>query len=223
MDRVGLKPTFHDFDSELTPKGKEQANELGQLLSSYLARNYPEHKTIKIYSSPFARTIQTSKHLLKGLSKNFDINDCITIDYYFSEVDEPSDFDDPDFKSFIVLLNKFDLIQNEIGETKLNYNNEPEGLLPDRFESYKQCANRLIKGLKNLVFNVNSNHLQNNVFVIISHAEPINQLNMHFNYPGELGWYNIKNCNCFIYEYEVNETNDDLKGKFIDSFFPKQK
>lgn len=222
MDRVGLKPTFHAFDSELTPKGKEQALELGELISNFLSRNYPENKNIKVYSSPFARTIQTSKNIIKGISKNMDIDNCININYHFSEVDEPSDFDDPDFKSFIVLLNKYELIENELEETRLNYNNKPEGLLPEKFESYKQCANRLIRGLKDLVFNINSGVDQNNVYIIVSHAEPINQLNMHFKYPGQLGWYNIKYCNCFIYEYEVNETNDDLRGKYINSFFPQQ-
>ena len=222
MDRVGLKPTFHAFDSELTPKGKEQAFELGETLSNYLLRNYPDHKKIKVYSSPFARTIQTSKNLIKGISENMAIENSVNINYYFSEVDEPSDFDDPDFKSFIVLLNKYQLIENELGDTKLNYNNKPEGLLPEKFESYQQCANRLIRGLKDLVFKINSDAIQNNVFIIVSHAEPINQMNMHFKYPGPLGWYNIKYCNCYVYEYEINETNDDLRGKYVDSFFPKQ-
>ncbi len=35
MDRVGLTPTFHPFDSELTPKGKQQALELGEMLSKF--------------------------------------------------------------------------------------------------------------------------------------------------------------------------------------------
>lgn len=222
MDRVGLTPTFHAFDSELTPKGKQQALELGETLSKYLMRNYPEHKTIKVYSSPFARTIQTSKNLIQAISKNMEIENTININYYFSEVDEASDFDDPDFKSFIVLLNKYELIENEIGDTKLNYNNKPKGLLPEKFESFKQCANRLIRGLKDLVFNLNQDSIQNNVFVIVFHAEPINQINMHLKYPGSLGWYNIKYCNCYVYEYEVNENNDDFRGKYVDSFFPKQ-
>jgi len=233
MDRVGLRPTFHPFDSELTPRGKEQAFELGQSLSDYLQKNYPDHKSINIYSSPFARTIQTSKNIMKGIftfndrtnneNNKFNLENTININYYFSEVDEPSDFDDPDFKSFIVLFNKYELIEKEIDDTKLNYNNRPEGLLPDKFESYKQCANRLIKGLKDLVFNINNDNIQNNVFVIVSHAEPINQMNMFFGYPGDLGWYNIKYCNCYIYEYDINENCDNLKGKYIDSFYPTQK
>jgi len=100
-------------------------------------------------------------------------------------------------------------------------------LLPENFESYKQCADRLIRGLKDLVFNINNDSVQNNVFIIVSHAEAINQLNMYCKYPGALGWYNIKYCNCFVYEYDVNVNEnrndyDDLKGKYIDSFFSKQ-
>jgi len=235
MDRVGLRPTFHAFDSELTQRGKEQAFELGEKLSDYLQKNYPNYKTIKVYSSPFARTIQTSRNIMKGIysfnekqneikeDKKFNLKNTININYYFSEVAEPSDFDDPDFKSFIVLFNKYELIGKEIEDIKLSYNNNPEGLLPDKFESYKQCANRLIRGLKDLVFNLNNDSSQNNIFLIVSHAECINQMNMFFEYPGKLGWFNIKYCNCFVYEYKINEDNHTLKGKYVDSFYPKQK
>ena len=223
MDMAGLTPTFHACDSELTTKGKQQAFEIGVSLSEYLMRNYPDHKTIKIYSSPFARTIQTSKNLIDGISRNMEIDDTININYYFSEVAGPCNFKDPDFKSFIVLLNKYELIENEIGQTKLNYFNNPNGILPEKHETQKECGIRVVRGLEDFVFNIHKDaEIQKNVFVIVSHAQPINQMNIYLGYPNPVGWDNIKFCNCYVYEYEVNISNDNLRGKYVDSFFPEQ-
>lgn len=220
MDRLGLKPSFHVADSELSPNGLDQAYEIGKKISEFLTINYPNHIKIKIYSSPFVRTIQTSKHVLRGLSRNFEMEDCINIDYYFSQIGENSEHEGPDYKRFIVLLNNPEMIQKDIGETSLKFLNEPEGLLPDKIESNEECLIRLKKGLKNLLFNFNQGTIFNNVHIIVSHAQPINQMNGYLNFPGELGWSNVKYCNCYIYEIEVDATKDDITGKFINSFYP---
>lgn len=223
IDHIGKRPTFHDFDPELTQKGKDQAFNLGNILVDYLQANFPEHIKIKIYSSPFARTIQTSRYLLDSLSKNFEMENTININYYFSEIVASCDFDDPNFPSFIVLRNNFELLEKDLQYTKLNFSNDSDGIISGNFESYTECSGRLTKGIKDLINNLNSDNQEKSVYIVVSHAEPINQMNIYLGYPGQKGWNNVKFCNAFIYEFQQTNIDDDEDFKYIHSVYPPQK
>ena len=220
-DKVNMIPTFHQYDPELSPKGKEQAFQIGELLSEYLKKNYSNYENININSSPFGRTIQTSKYLLNGLRKTYDISNSIDINYYFSEYMASHLFESYDFPTYIVILNNFKKLTLDLENTNLNVINKPEGIISTNFEDIKTCSERLVKGLDNLYENeFKENNL--NIFFVVSHAEPINLINQHLKYPGELGWENIKYCRSYIYEVEFNLEENNFCTNYIDSLYPPQ-
>lgn len=74
-----------------------------------------------------------------------------------------------------------------------------------------------------ILFSINLKMLNfKKLFVFVSHAQPINQMNIYLRNPGPLGWENVKFCNCYVYEYEVNISNDEMRGRYLDSFFTEQ-
>jgi bisphosphoglycerate-dependent phosphoglycerate mutase len=69
-DHAGLTPKLGAFDPELTDKGKMQAYEAGEMVRKYLLeeRMLSDLPRIIIATSPFARTLQTTKYFKQGLS-----------------------------------------------------------------------------------------------------------------------------------------------------------
>ena len=67
-DHAGLVPNLGPCDPELTEKGSSQAYKMGQVLSQEISEFQKDSKgKILIISSPFARTLQTSKGVLNAL------------------------------------------------------------------------------------------------------------------------------------------------------------
>lgn len=65
------------FDSELTEKGEKECYELGKRSRSFIeakTKRSVEEISLKLVSSPFARTLITSKCYIKGLGVNIPIN-----------------------------------------------------------------------------------------------------------------------------------------------------
>ena len=237
-DHAGLTPKFHPYDAELTELGKSQATQIGEKIQLYLQKNYPQKiSKIKLISSPFARTIQTSKKILNELKKNeFNIDDIIEIDYFFSECRKTKDFKDPDFISFIILLNKLDLLTRDLEATKVEFRNKPEGIVEKLYEDIEDCFKRVKAGLEKMyekefkVFdefkninkkehNKNENEKENkeivNVILIVSHGEPITQLNRLLEYPEKLDSDLVKYCDSFCYDIEHCE-NQEFKTKYLE-------
>jgi len=102
-DKVGLNPTFHKNDPELTEKGKKQAYTLGEKISDYLAQKFPHHSKININTSPFASTIQTNLKLIKGMRKNNYFENKINLNYDLSEIVLEDFFEHPEIDSFLVV------------------------------------------------------------------------------------------------------------------------
>lgn len=220
IDKVGLEPTFHLNDPELTEMGKNQAYEIGQVLSDFLIKKFPNHLKIKINSSPFARTIQTSANLIRGLKKNHSIEDNLMINYHFSEIIIKEFYEHHNIDSFLVVKNDISKLEKDIIETNLNFINTYDHLKLTGFESGLNCQERLIKGLTELIKN-QIEEKQKLIHIVISHGGPMDLLNNYLEYPGEPGWENIKYCNSFIYTIE-DEENGRFRFNYVDSFFPSQ-
>jgi len=219
-DRVAdFIPTFHKFDPELTENGKRQASEIGSILSGYLLEKYPSFNKIKIISSPFARTIQTSKNILKNLSSKHSIENNLYLNYYFSEYIK-ADFPSFDVSSFLVVKNQIPKLLLDLEDTNLIFSNEPKNIILDNFENDEICKLRVLNGINDLLSNLKNE--EENVFIIVSHGDPINFINLEYGYPGPFGWRNIKYCNLFVYEVQIDELDNINNLKYIESFFPKQ-
>lgn len=225
-DRIpGLTPTFNKNDPELTLNGKRQAYDIGLILSDYLFDNYPTFNNINIISSPFARTIQTSKNILKGLSNKFSIDDCLNIDYYFAEYIK-DEFPTHDYPTFLVVKNDINKLLPDLENTNLNYVNDPDNIISKKYEDDELCKSRISRGLENLWMNFeNQKNKENNVLIIISHGDPINFANIELGYPGPFNWRNIKYCNSFIYEIDFIEDESGIikrDVRYIDQLIPEQ-
>ena len=61
-------PFIYDIDTPLSLNGKQQALTTGHTLANLL--NIGEKTSVKLYSSPYLRCVQTSERVLKGLSKD---------------------------------------------------------------------------------------------------------------------------------------------------------
>jgi len=220
-DHAGLIPKFHNFDAELTELGKMQAQKMAEILLNYFKINDIRINNIKIISSPFARTIQTSKKILNVLKNEYSLEDEIEIDYFFSECRKVKDFKNPDFISFLILLNKTELLNDEIENTKINYRNQSEGIIEKTYEDIDECFIRVGKGLENIFendFTSKSEHdLGIEVYIIVSHGEPINQINRYLKYPGTLDSDLVLYCDCFMYESDYSH-NPGLSTKFMKKF-----
>ena len=224
-DKVtGIIPTFNKWDPELTLNGKRQALDIGSILSDYLLEKYPNFKNLKIITSPFARTIQTSKNVLKGLSNKLAFENNLEINYYFSEYIKEV-YPTFDFPSFLVVKNEFHKLLPDLENTDLSYMNNADEVISKQFENDKLCEERILKGLKNL-FSVLQKEKEETVYVVVSHGDPINFANIELGYPGPIGWRNIQYCNSFVYEVDFTEDKSGViksKVKYIDQLIPAQK
>jgi len=199
-DKVpGNITTFHMHDPELTENGKRQALDIGLILSEYIREKYPTFRNFNVITSPFARTIQTAKNVLKGLSKNFDVTDNLQINYYFSEYIKEQ-FPTHDFPTFLVVTNEFQKLSPHLENTNLTFMNEPDNIISKQYEDDNICKERIQKGLEDLLSSIYEEAKDEHVYIIVSHGDPINFANIEFGYPGPFGWMNIKYCDSFIYE-----------------------
>lgn len=249
-DHAGLIPKFHPYDAELTELGKSQAAQMGRKIELFLQENYPKKAlNLKLISSPFARTVQTCKQVLNVLANNNDnknnknknlnlnIEDKINIDYYFSECRKTKDFKDPDFISFIILLNKLELLESDLEATQIEFRNKPDGIVEKTFENKDECFERVKIGLEKMHesefkdFNFCSYKNENekneneeieklnegkvNVFIIVSHGEPVMQLNRALGYPGKLDSDLVLYCDAYCYEIE-HSLNPGYRTKYLE-------
>lgn len=240
-DKLGIEPNFHKFDPELTDTGKRQSYDIGVMLYDYLSQKFPNNKNMYIISSPFARTIQTSKYILKGLysksySKLLNFEDHIYINYFFSEYIK-RDFPISDYIKFIILRNEFEKLKPELEDTKLIAMNDENGTVHHDFEDLEICRKRMMQGIKNLLSEEckdiffkpsssndmeKSDYENNRVFVLVSHGSSIDEVNRELKYPGKYGWYNLKYCNAIIYDVDYDKTKQIGRFSYIDSIYPDQ-
>jgi len=220
-DKVGRTPTFHKYDPELTENGKRQAFDIGKKLSNYLMNNYPLFKNIEIISSPFARTIQTSKYILNGLITTDypNIQNSIKLNFYFSEYIK-TEFPTFNFPIFLVVKNDIHKLLPDLHNTELIFHNEPNNIISQRYEDEEICHKRIQNGVKALLKNMIDD--ENKVIIVVSHGDPINFVNIDYGFPGPFGWTNIKYCNSFIYNVEIDKDQKSQNIMYIESFYPIQ-
>lgn len=94
--------TIPDHDIALSSRGEEQAKEAGKFLASYLFQNHQKLKCglkLRVWSSPYRRTRQTSKFIfdeLQLLSGMFDLScreDIALAEQQFGLADGKSDIE----------------------------------------------------------------------------------------------------------------------------------
>jgi hypothetical protein len=83
-------------------------------------------------------------------------------------------------------------------ETKEFTSNRVTGILPILQENFLEC--------------------ENDVLILISHASPVDYLNIYSKYPGPFGYRHIKYCGSYIYLYDP----ETKLAKYIDTIIPKQ-
>lgn len=214
-DLAGLKPILHKFDPELTERGKQQAFEAGTLIRDYLTNKLKieDPDKIAIVTSPFARTIQTAINLKNGLFGESS-NHIINVENALSERID-NDFENQFPKTFLSLYNNCPVLTKEITGQNLVFLGDTSSL-PFEVES-KEYTNKRVTGILPIL---QKKFLQddNNVLIIISHASPVDYLNIFCNYPGPFGYKHIKYCGSYIYSFDL----ESQEAKYIDNIVPKQ-
>lgn len=199
-DFTGQVPVFGQYDPELTENGKTYAFKTGKLISQKLMKDYefPQNTKIKIISSPFLRTLQTSRDLIKGFQNEnyYSVPSTINIDCNLSEcIDQQFNNNMP--KIFLNLIHQNDTFVDEFREENLNFVSSFDAL-PQKEETYELCGERLRNFLNMKIPNLVDKD-DSDVIIFISHGEPINRMNMLFGYPGPYGWPHIGYCQSFYY------------------------
>lgn len=200
-DLKGLVPQFGRYDPELTKHGEEQAFAAGKLISKELANlKIPkENAKIQIISSPLVRTLQTSRGVLKGIleEKVYNISDTIKVDFNINEIG--CEFPESP-KKFLNILNDTEMFKKEFANEKFEIISNAD-VLPDNTENDPKCYERVGNYLKKKIPELLAQN-EYNITIMVSHGEPVNEMNKHLNYPGPYGWLEIKYCYNYFYELD---------------------
>ena len=216
-DLKGLVPQFGKHDPELTKHGEEQAFEAGKLISKELTKlKIPkDNSTIQIISSPLVRTLQTSRGVLRGIieEKVYNISDTINVDFNISEIG--SEFPDTP-KKYLNILNETEMFKKEFANEKLKLISNADAL-PNNSEDEPKCYERVGNYLKKKIPELLTQN-EYNITILVSHGEPVNEMNKHLNHPGPYGWWTIKYCHNFYYELDP----ETKQAKYITNALPPQ-
>ena len=164
------------YDSELTQRGKSQAYEAGEEIKEFLESNeinlkkLEQEKKIKLLSSPFARTLMTSHHLLKGL----ELSTPITIEKGLCEHFNAKWYPiHPE--NFLVYEKQENSPEKNFLYSEINYNSiicESKASLPKRPETHEECANRL-KSVYNDITKFYFQECGYKIMFLVTHFLPI--------------------------------------------------
>jgi len=206
-DHVGLTPKLYKFDPELTQKGIEQAKEIGAKLRQKLVNEMGiESDSIEIISSPFGRTLQTSKEIIKEIKPNTSDyissvssrDDKIYVNNLLSELIDAS-FCGEMPKDFLSIHTDSLILKEELEHINLHFMNELNKL--PTIENIEECQHRMNLLIEEMVdcFFIKENK---DAIVLVSHGTPIDLLNLNVQYPGPFGMKNICYCATFIHAYD---------------------
>ena len=205
-DHVGLIPSYGPCDPELTENGCQQAYLMGQILSKEISEFTKDQKgKILILSSPFVRTLQTSRGLLSGLvehdNNSLGIQKEIHVDHLLSEYIKKELIEILPV-NYLNLYNNCEFLQTELPEYSLNFLNMKE-LLPVELECKETCHQRMKKCVENVINDVLKME-DVKVVILVSHGTPIDNINKILGYPGPYGWKNINYCNSYFYLHDTD-------------------
>jgi broad specificity phosphatase PhoE len=201
-DYAGQKPRLYKFDPELTEKGHKQAYITGELIKTFLESEFKldfKNMNIALCSSPFARTLQTSRNLKNA----FGINHLsLYVDNGLSEYIEDSFEGEIPFK-FLTVYNNYDQISDEFEGTNLVYLNTK---LPE-FETPEQVNERVIKAVYDNIerFLKTENR---DVLILVTHGTPVDLINQELKYVGPFGMTYIKYCSTYIYKFKKEKVDE---------------
>jgi broad specificity phosphatase PhoE len=213
-DYAGLPSILHKCDPELTKTGCEQAFEIGTTISEEIIKRKIKGK-ILILSSPFSRTLQTSKYILKALYENLDkkdiiIHNKILVDNRLCEYIDKSLINSELPKDYLAVYINNQFIENEFKVIQIEFVNDKD-TLPKSVESSSECFDRLKECLVSNIENILSEE-DIGVVIFISHGTPIDHMNRILGYLGPFGFKNISYCKSFFYSVDVLTG----KTKFLD-------
>jgi broad specificity phosphatase PhoE len=225
-DHVGLTPKLYKFDPELTPRGVEQAKEIGAKLRQKLVIEMGiESDSIAIVSSPFGRTLQTSKEIVKELKPNISEytsstttrEDKIYVNNLLSELIDAT-FCGEMPKDFLSIHTDSLILKEELKHVNLHFMNELDKL--PTLENIKECQYRMNSLVKEMVdcFFLKENK---DAIVLVSHGLPIDLLNLNVQYPGPFGMQNICYCATFIHSYDSEKKEFEFVEKITPDEFNK--
>lgn len=138
----GITQYFHTYDPELTEKGKKQSFEAGKLIMDSLKKIINHDKfNITFISSPFARTLMTSFHVMNGMGLNQEI----FIENGICELCTPNYFDVEPIK-FLGLYTNDEKFIKEVKDYKIV--NKSYSNFPNFPESYRTAYSRNESALK---------------------------------------------------------------------------
>ena len=144
-DFSGMTPKFGEWDPELTKRGEEQAFKAGNIISKQLQEMnlISDNAFIQVVSSPFVRTIQTARNVIKGIkSANvFKVNSTIQIDCHICEMINYEFYGNFPM-TFLNFVHKTKLFQNEFKDQQLEMISTYDPL-PKKEENDYTCMERL--------------------------------------------------------------------------------
>jgi len=226
-DHVGLIPKLYKFDPELTEKGKLQAKEVGLKLKQKLQNELNINSdSIVIISSPFGRTLQTSKQILHSITKNNATDDHenlinqtetpkIYVNNLLSEIIEES-FCGEFPKDFLTIYSNSQVLEEEFLGMNLEFMHQLDKL--PTFETKEECQKRMelmmTEVIENFFYKENKDAI-----VLVSHGSPIDFINRNVNYPGEFGCQHICYCATYIYSYDMEKKEFCFEEKIMPDEF----
>jgi broad specificity phosphatase PhoE len=198
------------YDTELTDLGHSQAFKVGEKIKEFIKENYIEPKNTAIISSPFARTIQTSAKLIKGLG----VDRPIIVENGLSEHLNPKwypippehflvcykDKDSKESKCFLEFIDNQEVVYSDITS------------LPNHPETHDECFKRLSETYELIIPHYMKT---NDVMVIVTHYLALDYfLKLYHDKESKIP---LEYCLTYCFRYDGEKLN---KYELVSKVFP---
>lgn len=204
-----MNDLINECDPDLTKRGEEQAISIGQQLAKLIPILIESNKSldqirIKIETSPFSRTIMTSKNVKEGLNANksklkIEINNAL-YEYLSKSL----------FK-----LHPADFLKVSKQNLDCNNNIFIKGDSPQYPESLADCINRYERCLRKFKEDLISSNNDNecDVLIIVTHGYGVQVISEALNIDQE--WFIVDYCYTFVFGID-----GDGKSKYLYNLIP---
>ena len=195
----GHKMKLNQFDPELTENGMNQAISIGKEIRKFFEGkiNFSQ-SNIVVLSSPFARTLQTSKFVIEGISHK---NNTIIIDNGLSEYIKKDGFiSNP--SEFLEYYNNNEYLLSYLGNVKI-VENSPTISLPYYPESFDKCLIRYRETLNRLTKKYSMENFD--IIIIVTHGYGVQIMSEIMNISDNIYEYDFCTTHMFTYNLESME------------------
>lgn len=219
-DHIGLIPKLGYCDPELTENGCQQAYNMGKIIKNEINKICNEQVgKIMVISSPFARTLQTSRGVISGMTENFNKSELIEreihIDNLLCEYISEKRLIEKKPVEYLSLYNDDSFFPSELENFTIRYLNPKEDL-PITEEFHDTCLERLKRCVQNLTNEILIG-TDVSVVILVSHGTPLDNLNKILGFPGPFGFCHINYCNSYFYNFDLeNNTTEYLYKRSLD-------